>query len=226
MRQRFLLLLLAATLFSMSFAVTSTLAVSESAVSIEKKDAYSGDEISIGGGVANNPGIWGMDLRISFDKNAMTLVSVENGGFYQNSEWTEGNLSADMYTLSYEADGLENILTTSGTLAILNFKINENAIPGTYEIKAAYNDGDIINASFDEIEFNIFNGSVTVNDSKSTYTPGDLNGDDKINLVDVVLLIRYQAGWENLEIVKEAADFDGDGSVGMKDIILLLRSLA
>ena len=67
---------------------------------------------------------------------------------------------------------------------------------------------------------------MTVNDSKSTYTPGDLNGDDKINLVDVVLLIRYQAGWENLEIVKEAADFDGDGSVGMKDIILLLRSLA
>ena len=49
---------------------------------------------------------------------------------------------------------------------------------------------------------------------KPPYTPGDLNGDDKINLVDVVLLIRYQAGWENLEIVKEAADFDGDGSVG------------
>lgn len=61
---------------------------------------------------------------------------------------------------------------------------------------------------------------------KPPYTPGDLNGDDKINLVDVVLLIRYQAGWENLEIVTEAADFDGDGSVGMKDIILLLRSLA
>ncbi len=227
MRQRFLLLLLAvATLFSMSFAVTSTFAVPEPTVSIEKKDAYSGDEISIAVFIADNPGIWGMDLRISYDKTAMTLVSVKNGDFYQNSEWTEGNLSADIYTLSYEADGFEDILTVSGTLAILNFKINENAIPGTYEIKAAYNAGDIINVSFDEIEFNIFNGSVTVNNSKSIYTPGDLNGDDKINLVDVVLLIRYQAGWENLEIVTEAADFDGDGSVGMKDIILLLRSLA
>ena len=61
---------------------------------------------------------------------------------------------------------------------------------------------------------------------KPPVTPGDLNGDDKINLVDVVLLIRYQAGWENLGINEEAADFDGDGSVGMKDIILLLRSLA
>ena len=106
-------------------------------------------------------GVWICGYRLI---NATTLVSVENGGFYQDSEWTEGNLSADMYTLSYEVDGLENILTTSGTLAILNFKINENAIPGTYEIKAAYNDGDIINASFDEIEFNIFNGSVTVNE--------------------------------------------------------------
>ena len=219
-------MLAVATLFSMSFAVTSTFAVPEPTVSIEKKDAYSGDEISIAVFIADNPGIWGMDLRISYDKTAMTLVSVKNGDFYQNSEWTEGNLSADIYTLSYEADGFEDILTVSGTLAILNFKINENAIPGTYEIKAAYNAGDIINVSFDEIEFNIFNGSVTVNNSKSIYTPGDLNGDDKINLVDVVLLIRYQAGWENLEIVTEAADFDGDGSVGMKDIILLLRSLA
>ena len=46
----------------MSFAVISTLAVSEPAVSIEKKDAYSGDEISIAVFIANNPGIWGMDF--------------------------------------------------------------------------------------------------------------------------------------------------------------------
>ena len=112
--------------------------------------------------IENNPGIWGMDLRISYDKTAMKLTSVENGNFYQNSEWTKGNLNADIYTLSYEAGGLENISTASGTLATLNFKINENAVPGTYEIKAEYTAGDIINISFDEIAFDISNGSVTV----------------------------------------------------------------
>lgn len=163
MRQKLLALLLTVTmLFSMSAAAISALAVSNPTISLEKKKAYVGDEVSIAVSIENNPGIWGMDLRISYDKTAMTLTSVENGNFYQNSEWTKGNLNADIYTLSYEAGGLENISTASGTLATLNFKINENAVPGTYEIKAEYTAGDIINISFDEIAFDISNGSVTV----------------------------------------------------------------
>ncbi len=163
MRQKLLALLLTVTmLFSMSAAAISALAVSNPTISLEKKKAYVGDEVSIAVSIENNPGIWGMDLRISYDKTAMKLTSVENGNFYQNSEWTKGNLNADIYTLSYEAGGLENISTASGTLATLNFKINENAVPGTYEIKAEYTAGDIINISFDEIAFDISNGSVTV----------------------------------------------------------------
>ncbi len=163
MRQKLLALLLTVTmLFSMSAAAISAFAVSNPTISLEKKKAYAGDEVSIAVSIENNPGIWGMDLRISYDKTAMTLTSVENGNFYQNSEWTKGNLNADIYTLSYEAGGLENISTAAGTLATLNFKINENAVPGTYEIKAGYTAGDIINISFDEIAFDISNGSVTV----------------------------------------------------------------
>ena len=163
MRQKLLALLLTVTmLFSMSAAAISVLAVSNPTISLEKKKAYVGGEVSIAVSIENNPGIWGMDLRISYDKTAMKLTSVENGNFYQNSEWTKGNLNADIYTLSYEAGGLENISTASGTLATLNFKINENAVPGTYEIKAEYTAGDIINISFDEIAFDISNGSVTV----------------------------------------------------------------
>lgn len=163
MRQKLLALLLTVTmLFSMSAAAISALAAANPTISLEKKEAYVGDEVSIAVSIENNPGIWGMDLRISYDKTAMTLISVENGNFYQNSEWTKGNLNADAYTLSYEAGALENISTASGTLAILNFKINENAAPGTYEIKAEYNAGDIINVSFDELPFDISNGSITV----------------------------------------------------------------
>ena len=45
------------------------------------------------------------------------------------------------------------------------------------------------------------------------------------NNADVILLIRYQAGWTGLTINEAAADFNEDGSVNMKDIILLIRSL-
>lgn len=138
----------------------------------------------------NNPGIWGMDLRISYDKTAMTLTSVENGNFYHNSEWTKGNLNADVYTLSYEAGNLENITAESGILAILNFKISDTATPGTYEIKATYNAGDIINVSFDEIEFDISNGSIKVENKPIPVTGFTLdkttaavkNGDETLTL--------------------------------------------
>ena len=52
-----------------------------------------------------------------------------------------------------------------------------------------------------------------------------MNDDGKLNNADVILLIRYQAGWSGLTINEAAADFNGDGSVNMKDIILLIRSL-
>lgn len=99
MRQKLLALLLTVTmLFSMSAAAISALAVSNPTISLEKKKGYASDEVSIAVSIENNPGIWGMDLRISYDKTAMKLTSVENGNFYQNSEWTKGNLNADIYT--------------------------------------------------------------------------------------------------------------------------------
>ena len=163
MKQRVLALLLTlAMLVSMSTATIAALASTNPTVALEKKEAYVGDDISIVVSIENNPGIWGMDLRISYDKTVMTLTSVENGDFYQNSEWTEGNLNADVYILSYEASGFDDITTASGTLATLNFKIKDNAAPGTYNVSATYNPGDIINVSFDDINFDISNGSITV----------------------------------------------------------------
>ena len=157
MKQRVLALLLTlAMLVSMSTATIAALASTNPTVALEKKEAYVGDDISIVVSIENNPGIWGMDLRISYDKTVMTLTSVENGDFYQNSEWTEGNLNADVYILSYEASGFDDITTASGTLATLNFKIKDNAAPGTYNVSATYNPGDIINVSFDDINFDIF----------------------------------------------------------------------
>ena len=131
-------------------------------VVIESKKARAGKTVLVNVSLQNNPGIWGMDLRISYDKTAMTLTSVENGDFYQNSEWTKGNLNADVYTLSYEASGFDDITTASGTLATLNLKIKDNAVPGTYNVSATYNPGDIINVSFEDINFDISNGSITV----------------------------------------------------------------
>ncbi len=137
-------------------------APSEPVITLSKVQAEKGGTVSVTVSITNNPGIWGMDLRISYDKSVLTLDSVDNGDFFSSSEWTKGNLTGEVYILSYEASELANITTESGTLATLNFSVNDTAADGDYTITASYNAGDIINIDFDDINFSVENGTVTV----------------------------------------------------------------
>ena len=53
-------------------------------------------------------------------------------------------------------------------------------------------------------------------------TTGDVNGDEAVDVKDVVLMIRCLTGW-NIGISDEYADFDGNGKVDMRDLILMIR---
>ena len=56
-------------------------------------------------------------------------------------------------------------------------------------------------------------------------SPGDLNGDDKINSLDGLMLMRYLNGW-NVEIAfPDAMDVNGDGKVNSLDGLILMRYL-
>lgn len=52
---------------------------------------------------------------------------------------------------------------------------------------------------------------------------GDANGDEKINVQDVILLAQYCAGWESAKrnAYIDALDTDADGYVDVKDVVLL-----
>ncbi len=59
-----------------------------------------------------------------------------------------------------------------------------------------------------------------------SYTPGDLTGDDRINSLDGLMLMRYLNGWSNLSIASpEAMDVNADGKVNSLDGLLLMRHL-
>ncbi|MBQ3100509.1 MAG: S-layer homology domain-containing protein [Clostridia bacterium] len=158
------------TLFAMTSGSVSANVLTPT-ITLESIEAEVGDELSIKVLIENNPGIWGMDLRISYDKSVLTLTSVDNGDFYQETEWTKGNLNGDVYILSYEANGLYDVTASSGVLAVLNFKISDTAEVGDYAVSAFYNPGDIININFDDINFTVVNGTVRVA-PKSTRVTG------------------------------------------------------
>ena len=54
---------------------------------------------------------------------------------------------------------------------------------------------------------------------------GDVNGDNAINMKDVLLLRKYLAGIIK-EIDENLADCNRDGNVNMKDVLLLRKYLA
>ncbi len=55
-------------------------------------------------------------------------------------------------------------------------------------------------------------------------TPGDANGDGKVNNRDLGLLQQYLNDW-NVEVILEAADLNGDGKVNNRDLGMLQQQL-
>ena len=56
-----------ALLFTVNAMLVPANAISGPTISVEKINASPGDEVSVAVTVENNPGIWGMDLRITYD---------------------------------------------------------------------------------------------------------------------------------------------------------------
>ena len=58
------------------------------------------------------------------------------------------------------------------------------------------------------------------------HMPGDVDGDDDVNLNDLVTLAQYVAKWEGLEVDEKALDVNGDGTVDLNDVNTLAKYLA
>lgn len=190
-------------------------------VIIESKKARAGKTVLVNVSLQNNPGIWGMDLAVNYDKTKLTLISVVNGSVFSDAEWTQGNLSGDKYILSYEAGGFENI-TADGVIATLEFAVNNDAtVDEFYDITVTYNAGDIIDIDFNDINVAVVSGGVKIIE----FIYGDLNGDGYINKKDSLLMKMYLA--DNSTVIDtDAADVFADGVINKKDSLYLKQFLA
>lgn len=63
-------------------------------------------------------------------------------------------------------------------------------------------------------------------DRNISFIAGNINGDNNVNLLDLVTLAQYVAEWENVNLDTKALDVNGDSLVNLEDVIYFSRYLA
>jgi hypothetical protein len=113
-----------------------------------------------------------------------------------------------------------------GVALRVTLNVPQNAKDGAqYTIEAA---GTYVDSLGHETVAKVTSGTLTV---KATAPPsgakGDVNGDGKVSVGDVVLALRAVAGLAQLSAQQSvAADVNGDGKLSVGDVVLLLRVVA
>ena len=89
-------------------------------------------------------------------------------------------------------------------------------------IDKAFDDGFLVSnpetQESEPVAFTIEDGEISIAD----FTPGDVDGNGKVDNNDLILLTRYRARWK-ITINMDAADVNSNGKVDNEDLILLTR---
>ena len=126
--------------------------------------------------IAENPGIETFKFNVNYDTDNITLVEIVDSGKLGGT-MSLGNDIILWY--SNTGDTYYN-----GAVFQLVFEVSAYAEAQDYAVSLSYTDGDIINSSLSDVDFGIEDGVVTVEE----FTAGDLNGDGKVNMKDLVIM--------------------------------------
>ena len=183
-------------------------------VVLDSKTASKGSTVSVDLKVLNNPGFSVLNVAIIYDREYLTLTSVENKATSMVMTHNESILwdaAAD-----HSADGV---------LATLNFAVAKDAPEGDYEIRVVFMGAS--NEDFEDVRLAGVSGVLKV--LAGVY--GDANGDGQVTTVDLAMLRKYLSGMNPITgasdvAVKAGADCNGDGTVNTVDLAMLRKYLS
>ena len=177
-----------------------------------------GNTVNVRIRLKNNPGIAAMKLKVAFG-SALTLTKVtynsEVGGQFQPPQSLGSPVTLNWFNGVADCEG-------DWVYATLTFLVAEDAQEGTSAaVSVTYEPDNVYDISETNIPFVIENGSVLI----ANYIPGDINGDESVNMKDVTRLFQYMSDWD-VAVVEAALDVNGDGNVNMKDVTRLFQYMS
>ncbi len=151
----------------------------------------------------------------------------------------------DTYTYAFAGWDMEIVncagnvtYTATYTPTYIDYTVTFQYADGTVISSAKYHYGDAVVIPADPVDpdgnkFLGWDKEVTTCTGNATYTavfenlytPGDINGDGKVDLKDLARLRKYLAG-ADVEINMNSADVNGDGKVDLKDLARLRKYFA
>lgn len=183
---------------------------------IDSTIASVGDTFTVQIATLNNPGIISLLLQINYDSKILELQNATSGDL---SAVSFGPITNTPFTISW-SDAISGNMDKDVVIAELTFKVIDTTEAGYTMITVSFEADNIFDEDWNNIDFQIDNGTITIVD----YCPGDVNGDGKVNMKDYALFQQYLNGWD-VEIIMSAADVNADGKQNMKDLALLQQYL-
>ncbi len=161
--------------------------------------------------IAGNPGIGGITISSDFANYGISLVGAEASGIANSAQIAGASrismISADEFSgdgeiarLTFNANGQEN--TT------LRFDVD----------KATRADGSLVIINGASVSARRIAGSET----NSSRTPGDANEDGIVDIVDAMIILRYDCGWD-VSVNIGNSDVNADDIVDIVDAMIILR---
>ena len=187
-------------------------------ISVSSKTAIPGETVKAEINIKNNPGLASLKFDVVYD-DVLTLTDISfNKAFGSYVTTPEPYSNPQPITM---ISPLKDV-TTDGLFATLTFSVSEDAEDGyKANIRIDYNDDDIYNGSYVNLDPNVTDGGITIYHG----LPGDIDGDFQVNTKDTILLFRYIAGWD-VNVNSVALDVNGDNKINTKDAVELFRYVA
>ena len=140
--KRILAVLLTAVLLVSAMSITS-FAATDMEFSAKGGEGKPGDTVEVKVYVDKNIGTWCSKFLVTFNSRYFTLLSVENGDVYTNSEFVKSPLTKNGYYEFYAEPAMWNEPNyNTGLILTLTFEISKACPNGAHDIKVEFpNDG-------------------------------------------------------------------------------------
>ena len=199
--------------------VSAGAASKHATINVESVSASPGSTVEVNIEVKDNPGILGATLELSYGEG-LTLTNAVQGEAWDSLVMTKPGKFSSPCKFAWDGQEISDSQIKDGIILTLTFEVSENASSSSeLPVSLSYEYGDVADRNLDFVTLDINNGQVTVID----YTPGDVDGNGKVNALDVIYLRRYITGGYDVVINTLAANVNRDSKINTLDAIMIRR---